>query len=175
MIVVVASENPAKILAVQQAFETAFKVEVETRGVAVESGVAEQPMSDEETFRGALNRARNARLARPDADYWVGIEGGIEDTAKGMDAFGWIYICSAEGESQARSATFPLPPTVVRRIQKGGELGPIMDELFQKTESKKKGGAVGLLTHGLITRDALYAEPLIMALIPFLQPGLFNV
>ena len=50
-----------------------------------------------------------------------------------------------------------------------------MDELVQKTESTKKVGAVGLLTHGLITRDALYAQPLIMALIPFLQPGLFNV
>ena len=78
------------------------------------------------------------------------------------------------GESQARSATFPLPPVVVRRIKNGEELGPIMDELFQKKESKKKGGAVGLLTNGLISRDALYAQPLIMALIPFLQPQLWK-
>lgn len=174
MIVVVASTNPAKILAVRQAFEAAFQAVVETRGVAVDSGVAEQPLSDEETFRGARNRARNARRAQPDADYWVGIEGGIEDTAKGMDAFGWAYVCSSTMESQARSATFPLPPTVVRSIKNGGELGPIMDELFNKKESKKKGGAVGLLTNGLITRDALYEQPLIMALIPFLQPGLWD-
>ncbi|MCB0558395.1 MAG: inosine/xanthosine triphosphatase [Lewinellaceae bacterium] len=174
MIVVVASENPAKILAVQQAFEAAFQGTVESQGVAVASGVAEQPLSDEETFRGARNRARNARQAFPHADYWVGIEGGIEDTLKGMDAFGWAYICSARRESQARSATFPLPPTVVRRIKAGGELGPIMDELFNKKESKKKGGAVGLLTNGLITRNALYAQPLIMALIPFIQPELWE-
>ena len=174
MIVVVASTNPAKLLAVQQAFEAAFRVDVEARGVAVDSGVAEQPLSDEETFRGARNRARNARSAHPDADYWVGIEGGIEDTPKGMDAFGWAYVCSPSMEGQARSATFSLLPTVVRSIKNGGELGPIMDKLFNKKESKKKGGAVGLLTNGLITRDALYAQPLIMALIPFLQPGLWE-
>lgn len=174
MIVVVASANPAKILAVKQAFEAAFQLSIETRGAAVESGVAEQPLSDEETFRGARNRARNARRAIPEADFWAGIEGGIEDTPKGMDAFGWAYVCSPSRESQARSATFPLPPTVVRRIKEGGELGPIMDELFNTKDSKKQGGAVGLLTNGLITRDALYAQPLIMALIPFLQPQLWE-
>lgn len=174
MIVAVASENPAKLRAVQQAFEAAFQQSVETQGLAVESGVAEQPLSDEETFRGARNRAHNARRTMPEADFWVGIEGGIEDTPKGMDAFGWIFICSASQESQARSATFPLPPTAVRRIQNGGELGPIMDELFHEKESKKKGGAVGLLTNGLVTRDALYAQPLVMALIPFLKPELWE-
>lgn len=174
MIVVVASTNPAKLLAVRQAFEAAFQLAVETKGATVSSGVAEQPLSDEETFRGALNRARNARHAFPEADYWVGIEGGIEDTPKGMDAFGWVAVCARHRESQARSATFPLPPAVVRRIQAGGELGPIMDELFQTRESKKKGGAVGLLTNGLVTRDALYAQPLIMALIPFLQNRLWE-
>ncbi len=174
MIIVVASTNPAKILAVRRAFETAFQAPAETRGVAVSSGVAEQPLSNEETLRGALNRARNARLAFPEADYWVGIEGGVEETPAGMEAFGWAVACSPKMESQARSASFPLPPTVARRIKNGGELGPIMDELFNKKESKKKGGAIGLLTNGLITRDALYEQPLIMALIPFLQPELWE-
>ena len=98
MIVVVASENPAKILAVKQAFEAAFQIPVHTQGIAVSSGVSEQPLSDEETFQGALNRARNARQALPDANFWVGIEGGIEDTPKGMDAFGWAYVCSSRWE-----------------------------------------------------------------------------
>lgn len=173
MIVVVASENPAKLLAVQQAFQAAFRIDAEMQGISVGSGVAEQPLSDEETFRGARNRAHNARRALPGADFWVGVEGGIEDTARGMDAFGWAYVCAPLRESHARSATFPLPPTVAQRIRAGSELGPIMDELFNKMESKKKGGAVGLLTNGLVTRDALYAQPLIMALIPFLHPGLW--
>ena len=42
------------------------------------------------------------------------------------------------------------------------------------SDIKKKGGAVGLLTNGLITRNALYAQPLIMALIPFIQPELWE-
>ena len=130
MIIVVASTNPAKILAVRRAFETAFQAPAETRGVAVSSGVAEQPLSNEETLRGALNRARNARLAFPEGDYWVGIEGGVEETPAGMEAFGWAVACSPKMESQARSASFPLPPTVARRIKNGGGLGPIMYELF---------------------------------------------
>ncbi len=34
------------------------------------------PMSDAETLMGATNRANNAKKEVPDADYWVGLEGG---------------------------------------------------------------------------------------------------
>ena len=46
-------------------------VEVETV-----SGVDDQPMTNKETLQGAVNRVESAQIQ--EADYWVGIEGGLE-------------------------------------------------------------------------------------------------
>ena len=76
--VVIASLNPAKINAVQSAFNSAFPhQEFNFVGVSVPSEVADQPMTDEETHRGALNRVKNAKVEMPNADYYVGLEAGI--------------------------------------------------------------------------------------------------
>ena len=86
--VVIASKNPVKIQCVRQAFEkvfpnTAFHVE----GISVPSSVSDQPMTDEETFNGAKNRAVNAQKVNPEASYWAGIEGGIQKNSNEMEAF----------------------------------------------------------------------------------------
>ena len=53
----VASTNPVKVGAVQQALAACFPDRaVEVEGCSVPSGVADQPMSDDETKRGAMNR-----------------------------------------------------------------------------------------------------------------------
>ncbi|WP_337236846.1 DUF84 family protein, partial [Salmonella enterica] len=57
--IIIASQNPAKVNAVRSAFSTVFPdQEWEFIGVSVPSEVADQPMSDEETKQGALNRVR---------------------------------------------------------------------------------------------------------------------
>jgi len=87
--VYVASKNPVKIRASQIAFEKIFPIETFAfEGVSVPSDVSDQPMSDEETLTGALNRAAHAKKEKPDANYWIGIEGGIEKSGTGMMAFG---------------------------------------------------------------------------------------
>ena len=66
MRVIVASQNPVKIKAVQDAYATFLpELPVETVGVQVASGVADQPMSDDETLQGAWQRASNAQEAYP--------------------------------------------------------------------------------------------------------------
>jgi len=174
MLVIAASRNPVKIQAVQEAFTQAFpQVTVQVEGIAAPSGVSDQPMSDAETLRGAQNRVAYAKTQHPDADFWVGVEGGVQPMEGRLDAFGWMVVQDTKREGYARSASFFLPPDAARAIQEGGELGPVMDELFDETNIKHKGGAVGLLTNGLVSRQALYVQPLILALIPFLQKPLF--
>jgi non-canonical (house-cleaning) NTP pyrophosphatase len=51
----------------------------ELKIVSVPSGVSIQPMSSQETLRGAFNRAHGAFELIPTGDFWVGIEGGVED------------------------------------------------------------------------------------------------
>ena len=54
----------------------------------------------------------------------------------------------------------------------GVELGVADDVVFERTNSKKKDGAVGILTHGIINRTKYYKEAVIMSLIPFVNKGL---
>ena len=59
--VVITSKNPIKIQAVKDAFTKMFSNEVfEYESVSAQSGVADQPMSDQETLLGATNRVINA-------------------------------------------------------------------------------------------------------------------
>jgi len=79
---VIASTNPVKVQAALNGFCRLFPdVEVTAIAIAVPSDVAQQPFSDEETLRGALNRSAHALAAHPQADYWIGIEGAFSRSA----------------------------------------------------------------------------------------------
>ncbi|MCG9574619.1 inosine/xanthosine triphosphatase [Vibrio tubiashii] len=168
--VIVASLNPAKINAVKSAFEATFpKQAFNFSGVSVDSGVADQPMSNQETHTGALNRVVNAKAECADADYYVGLEAGIE----GSVTFAWMVVESQTQRGESRSASLMLPPVVIEKLQHANELGDVMDEVFGTENIKQKGGAISLLTHDLLTRSSVYHQALILALIPFANPEHF--
>lgn len=171
MKVVVASLNPVKIAAVRSAFDMQFPgTAMEITGLEVDSGVADQPMSDSETRRGARNRARNARRAMPSADFWVGLEGGLETVDECLMGFAWMVVAGPDGRlGEARTPTLPMPPAVQRLVAEGLELGEANDRVFATTNSKQKGGAFGLLTGGRYTREGVYTQALVLALIPFVH------
>ncbi|MFQ5526621.1 MAG: inosine/xanthosine triphosphatase [Thermoanaerobaculia bacterium] len=174
-IVVVASNNPVKVGAVEAAFARMVPGEqFEALGVGVESGVANQPASDRETRVGAESRADAAAELRPEADYWVGIEGGIEDGDAGMRAFAWVVVRSAFGVGRARSGTFFLPDEVARLVRGGKELGEADDIVFGRSNSKQEEGAIGLLTRGVLDRRDLYEHAVVLALAPLKNPLLYR-
>ncbi|MBZ9731755.1 DUF84 family protein, partial [Salegentibacter sp. JZCK2] len=71
--VIIASKNPVKLKAVKEGFTKMFQEETfNFKGISVPSGVQDQPMEDDTTLRGALNRANNAMAKVQNADYWVG-------------------------------------------------------------------------------------------------------
>lgn len=172
MKIIAGTKNPAKLMAVKEVFHLVFPDEdILVDGLAVPSGVADQPMTDAETKKGAQNRARAVRKAVPEADFFVGLEGGIEKGKEGHWAFAWMAIQNQSGkEGLGRTGAFLLPAEVSRLIEEGMELGHANDRLFGTENSKHKGGAVGLLTHNRLTRAAYYQEALLLALIPFLNP-----
>lgn len=169
--VVVTSFNPVKIEATRQAFQSSFPLhEIQVIPVQVDSGVADQPMSDDETRQGARNRVADAGLMTPEADYWVGLEGGLDFFDKHLMAFAWMVVKGADNRcGEARSATLPLPPKVQALVESGLELGEANDRVFSTLNSKQGGGAYGLLTEGLMTRESIYTQTLILALIPFVH------
>lgn len=172
--IVVASHNPVKIKAVQNGFQRIFPATPFTiHPVAVASGVPDQPRNDIETRQGAINRSANARVQLPQADYWVGVEGGIEDYGSEMWAFAWVAIHSQQRLSQARTGMFALPPGIADLVRQGIELGEADDIIFGRSNSKQEDGAVGILTAGAIDRAMYYTEAVILALIPFKNPDLY--
>jgi inosine/xanthosine triphosphatase len=106
-IIVLASRNPVKLRATLGGLQKMFPdEEFQLTSVSASSGVKSQPLSDAETLEGALNRARNAVRMTPNADYWVGIEGGVEETNGEMAAFAWVVVCSQELIGKGRTGTF---------------------------------------------------------------------
>jgi len=140
-VIAVASRNPVKSDAALSAFGRMFPGEAFTLiQRPAESGVAVQPTSDAETLRGACNRAAALRDLEPTADFWVGIEGGVEDVAAGMCASAWVVVESRELSGRARSGTFFLPPEVARLVRQGRELGDADDKVSSgaRTPSNRK-------------------------------------
>ena len=172
--IIIASKNPVKINSVKMAFQKVFTGEgFEFEGVSVPSNVSDQPVSDEETMLGASNRVNNAMVSFPDADYWVGIEGGIEKLQYGMGSFSWVVVRSKDKEGKAKGNIFFLPRKVVELIDQGKELGDADDIVFGGNNSKQKNGSVGILTGDIITRTDYYYTALTLALIPFKNPNLY--
>ena len=167
----IASRNPVKIRAVESAFSLQFPGEaIRFTAADADSGVSEQPRSDKETRRGARNRAKNACNEHPRADFWIGLEGGIEVIDGQLMAFAWMAALDANGRiGEARTVTLPLPPAIKTLMDQGLELGEANDQVFSTSNSKQKGGAFGLFTNGRYTRESVYTEALVIALVPFVN------
>jgi inosine/xanthosine triphosphatase len=154
--VVVASENPVKVRAALGGFRAMFRDKaVQAAGISVPLVVAVQPRTDAETLRGAEARVSHAQNLSPNADFWVGIEGGVADLGQEMAAFAWVVVRSRGRTGRARTGTFFLPEAVRDLVRQGIELGLADDRVFGTTNSKQDAGAVGLLTGGVIDRGPL--------------------
>ncbi len=171
--VVVASTNPVKLQAAREGFARMFPGDnVTVEGVSSVSGVSDQPTSNAETLQGALNRARHAAQLAPSADFWVGIEGGIEDQDGDMQVFAWVVVLSHQRTGRGKTGTFYLPREIAELVRQGKELGDADDIVFGRSNSKQNNGAIGILTGDALDRTAYYVHAVIMALVPFKNPHL---
>lgn len=172
--ILIASKNPVKVQATLNGFQRMFPEEgFQIQSTPAASGVSDQPRSDEETLLGATNRAKNAAKKHPQANFWVGIEGGIQETGGEMTAFAWVVIYDGTLLGKSRTGTFFLPPQVSSLVRQGVELGEADDLVFRRENSKQKNGAIGILTANVVDRTGLYEQAVILALLPFKNPSLY--
>lgn len=172
MRVAVGSSNPVKVAAARAVFSR-LDPEVEILERPVPSGVPEQPWGSEQTRTGAVNRARAA--LGEDADFGVGFEGGLDDTELGVMTCAWCAVVDRDAECGVGGGVHALlPPLVQEALRAGGELGPAMDHLTGEHNTKQGAGAVGVLTDGLVDRQAAYEMILALALARFIRPDLYG-
>ncbi len=164
MKVAVGSKNPVKIAAVKEAFESFFSQTVDVVGVAVKSGVPDQP-TDSETWQGALNRALNAFKAVEAVDYAVGIEAGIfRAFGRYFVANSVVIICKDGLRAFGMSPWFEIPEWVAKSSTAMGELERVVERIYRRENIGEKEGLIGILTRGLMPRKELTKAGVIAAL-----------
>lgn len=173
--IIVASKNPVKLNATLAGFQRMFPEEnFEVEGISVSSGVSDQPKSDRETYQGALNRLRCASELMSTSDFWVGIEGGVEEKESDIEAFAWVCIQSSDGKfGKGKTGVFYLPSQIAELVRQGKELGDADDIVFGTVNSKQESGAIGFLTNNAVDRTKYYMDAVMFALIPFKHGHLY--
>ena len=172
MRVQIGSQNPSKIKAVKKVFSMIFSFEIEYSASVVNTGVPAQPFN-QETLRGAINRAKNALGY---ADYAVGIEAGLfwEDELNNYLDRTYCAIIDKYGYmSMGHSGGFTYPQKVIDMVKSGVEVGVAMEKIFKVHNIKNKMGAIGFLSNGLINRVDFNAQSVLMAMIPRIRGNLY--
>lgn len=173
VLVAVGSTNPVKVASVQ-AVVRHWREDAMVRGFSVSSGVPDQPWGDDETIRGARNRAIAAREAL-DADVGVGIEGGTIDAGDDVRSCAWAVIALRDGRTfVGGSLSMPLPAAVGALVRGGTELGHAMDAVSGASNTKHGLGAVGILTKGYIDRQRAYETLVAYAFAPLMAPDYYE-
>mmetsp|Transcript_19881 Transcript_19881/g.28272 ORF Transcript_19881/g.28272 Transcript_19881/m.28272 type:complete len:236 (+) Transcript_19881:80-787(+) len=73
-----------------------------------------------------------------------------------------------------KTASFALPDKITELVRhQGMELGQADDLVFNRVNSKKGSGTVGILTNFMINRTEYYVHALKLALIPWIWPSLY--
>jgi len=168
---VVGSKNPVKIAASREVLRRIYGDDIHVAGLAVPSGVSVQPWGDEETLRGALNRAK-AALQENGAALGVGLEGGLVEVQGRIFTCAWCAVARSDGATGvAGGANLLLPATVADAVRRGAELGPTMDAVTGLANTKQHLGAIGILTQGYLDRQSAYEHILTLALARLLSPA----
>lgn len=173
MKVAVGSTNPTKVAAVQHVFSTIYKEEITVIAKDVTTGVREQPMSEEKTIEGAINRAKRCLAGEK---FGVGIEGGIHSTPRGYFLRAWVAIWDGDTLGLGGCASLQLPSFLVETmLDENKTLGEVMNILTGRSDVHKKEGAFGVFTTNRLPRRESFYHGIIVALSPFLHAELHDV
>lgn len=180
MIIAIGSTNPIKVSAFEEVMKNYVLLQdAKIHPISVSSDVSDQPLSLNETVRGAKNRARNAFNECHGRLFSIGIESGLMEVSESKTGFMEFCVCCVYNGKDyyfGQSCAFELPQAIINLIiNEKKELG---DACFQAgyTTNPKLGAAEGLisiLTNGRINRKEYTKQAIITALIQIEKAELF--
>ena len=179
MIIAVGSTNPVKVNAVKKAFARYFG-EIEVVSIRVRTTVSPQPITIEETIKGAVERGYNALKMVKNATYGVGIEAGFIRVPFTITGFFDLQLCAIVDEDNrvtlGASAAFEFPLEAVEKVLKGEvkESEEVMEKIAGIKSIGDKIGAIGYLSKGFMLREDLGIQAVTSALIPRLNKELYQ-
>lgn len=133
----------------------------------VKSGVSKQPISEDETSRGSVNRAGEALKKNPEADFGLGIEVGYHPNKEGnFEMFCCTSIVNKANLVRTCYSSKFLPPEFHQKVLKQGKyLGEYVRE-YKKGVNKPVTNCVRELVR---SRKPLIIEAARNALLAYLE------
>lgn len=122
----------------------------------VSSKVGAQPMNDEETIKGALNRAS----ALPCDGLRIGLEAGVQELNDVLYLTNFGVLIDEKGNKYFAGGTrIPLPDKIKTLIiDEKLELSDAMYEYFHTVDIKHHSGAIGYFTNNQVTRIDIFTH-----------------
>jgi non-canonical (house-cleaning) NTP pyrophosphatase len=168
--IVFSSTNAAKRYAATQIL-TVFFDDYDLICVEVDSGVSATPFSSVECMQGCINRVYQIKKLQPDADFWVGAEGGLEKFGEKYFLGGWVLVENSHGvQNWAASSWVQIPDDVIQNMSPDKRLNEALD--YSKYENilvqnRLMLGTNGILTKGVYTRIDEFSDALKIAFSQF--------
>lgn len=177
----VGSTNPIKIQAVKEVIKNYYMLESATvQSFSVESDVSKQPMTLEETIRGAKNRAKSAFAACPDCTYGIGIESGFFEAPGTQTGYLETCVCCIFDGNHFHiglGCCCEIPSELIELIIKNKmDLSEACNHtgLTANPNIGSAEGLLGILTKGRIKRKENTKYCVMMALIQVEQAHLYK-
>jgi len=155
---------------------------LEVEGYEVESGVSHTPNSREELMQGARQRAdtlrENLRIQGARADFFVGMEGGLDITTEnGRNSVfleSWAYVSDGASGHFGCSGSIELPEALAEEVLgRGVELSAVIDQFAGAVGIRDGQGAWGVLSRNLISRQDSFRLAVIAAFAPFYNAKMY--
>lgn len=179
MLIAVGSTNAPKLDAVKKAATKYFPKGhlIDVVGISISSGVSSHPTNPGEARQGAMTRALGVFEEVSDADYWVGIEGGLEQIQvlipttldKRVYESNWVEsgYCAILDRgwrfAYGQSGSVRILDSLIPGIMAGDDLNAVFEAQFDIPRIGDAGGYAAWLTGGALDRAESYVPGLISA------------
>lgn len=153
--IAIGSTNPVKIQAVRNALNDEDFLILPYSAL---SGISSQPLSDEETLRGAINRAKDC-LEKTDSSIAIGLEAGIDLLQDQVYLCHWGAVVDRNQNTYFTNGPLILLPVGYRKqLFEGKNLEDIMHHSTGIDGLGKKEGAIGVFTQNRLNREQVLTQ-----------------
>lgn len=173
-IIAIGSKNPAKIKAAEEVCRKIFSEKFKILSVEVPN-TPKQPKSDDEMIKGAIYRAKIAKK-KTNADYGIGMEGGIIKNSYGVFVKGWVSVINNDTIGLASTVAVQLPDYIWEPLSKNQslELEDIMIKISGIPNIGNNIGAIGFIANNHYDRMRAFRDALFCAFGRILKKDIYE-
>ena len=191
MRIAIGSTRAPKVEAVKEAWSifsskilTAGDEEIEFAPFDVPTGATQMPVAVEQLMTGARERADRLMLQlkreRAEADFYVGLEGWfnvVDPRGARRQVFleSWAFVSDGHLGFFGHGGGIYVPPAISTQVMdRGIELGIVIDLFAQQRDVSSQQGVWGVLTRDIFNRQHSFVVALIAAFAPFYNPEAYQ-